>query len=185
MCRVWRKWIDCVPFLNPTSFLLLVNFVERIWVSLLPSCCSNPWRIYGSHLFSLTSWLCREYPWLLSLLDFVDNFLGPLYDSVNPSFWSNLSPSERLFFLSFSSIPSPILGIHLFQFSFSSILFGPPPRFPFISSWFCLQLFYCFLFLSHWFASSLYLIPPRPQTPLSKLEKFLNLQSPFLTWKVP
>jgi hypothetical protein len=64
-------------------------------------------------------------------------------------------------------------------------LFGPPPRFPFISSWFCLQLFYCFLFLSHWFASSLYLIPPRPQTPLSKLEKFLNLQSPFLTWKVP
>jgi hypothetical protein len=62
-------------------------------------------------------------------------------------------------------------------------LFGPPPWLPFIFSWFCLQLFYCFIFLSHQFASSFYPIPPRPQIPLFNLEKFLNLQPPSLTWK--
>jgi hypothetical protein len=78
---------------------------------------------------------------------------------VNPSLWSNLFPAKRFFFLSFCSISSPALGTHFFQFSFFSILFGPPLRLPFISSWFCLQLFYCFLFLSHWFVSYLCLIP--------------------------
>jgi hypothetical protein len=91
--------------------------------------------------------------------------------------------TKGLFFLSFSSIPSPPLGIHFFKFLFFSILFGPPPRLPFISSWFCCQLFYCFLFLSHRFASFFYLNPPRPQTPLSTLEKFLNHQPPSLIWK--
>jgi hypothetical protein len=84
--------------------------------------------------------------------------------------------TKGLFFLSFCSIPSPTLGIHFLKFSFSSILFGPLPRLPFIFSWFCLQLFYCFIFLSHQFASFLCPIPPRPQPPLSNLESFLDLQ---------
>ncbi len=167
VCKVLRKRIDSVPFLGPTfSFL---------WSILSRGC--------GSHLFFLTSLLCRKYHWLLFLLDSINTFLGPLCDFVNPSLWWNLSLAKKL--LSFSlfllnSISNCRNSLFSFFF-FSSILFGPPPRLPFISSWFCLQLFYYFFFFSHQFACSFCPIPPRPQTPLSKLEKLLNLQPPSLT----
>jgi len=54
----------CWEDLGPTSSFLLFNFMENI----------------KSRLFSLTSWLCQKYPLLLSLPDFINNFLGPLYD---------------------------------------------------------------------------------------------------------
>jgi len=108
VCKALRKWIDSVPFRGPT-FSLLRSILSR-------GC--------GSHLFFLTSLLCRKYHWLLFLLDSIDTFLGPLCDFVNPSLWWNLSPAKKLLLFSLfllNSISNSRNSLYLFIFLFNFV----------------------------------------------------------------